>query len=222
MASWYQVKIRFQKEDSAGKLLTINETYLFDAVSYTEAEANGYKRIVTGASDFSVTAINRMRLADLFTYEDGEKWFKAKVIYFSVDEKSGKEKKVVNYMLVNADGIDQALSRITESLRNMLIPYETTDINLTPILEVFPYTGEEEPAIPANLKPIGDVMHTIIDQVAGKLGPEGGEWAKQWADGMKEKINDNNVEDYLNDSGNFKKPEVLSERENAPFEVEEK
>lgn len=158
MASWYQVKIRFQKEDSAGKLLTINETYLFDAISYTEAETNGYKRIVTGASDFSVTAINRMRLADLFTYEDGEKWFKAKVIYFSVDEKSGKEKKVVNYMLVNADGIDQALSRITESLRNMLIPYETTDINLTPILEVFPYASEEEPAIPANLRPLAEVI----------------------------------------------------------------
>ena len=43
MASWYQVKIRYQKEDEAGSLKTFNETYLFDAISYTEAEANGYK-----------------------------------------------------------------------------------------------------------------------------------------------------------------------------------
>jgi len=159
MASWYLVKIRFQKEDEAGSLKTINEKYLFDAVSYTEAEANGYKRIITGASDFSVMSITRMRLADLFSYEDGEKWFKAKVIYFSVDERSGKEKKVVNYMLVNADGIDQALQRITESLRNMLIPYETTDLVLTPILDVFPYSASEEEAeIPANLRPLSEVM----------------------------------------------------------------
>ncbi|WP_159467996.1 DUF4494 domain-containing protein [Dyadobacter sp. 3J3] len=159
MASYYLVKIRFQAEDSAGSLKTHNEAYLFDAVSYTEAEVNGYKRITTGASDFSVTSITRMRLADLFTYEDGEKWFKAKVIYFSVDEKSGKEKKVVNYMLVNADGIDQALQRITESLRTMLIPYETTDMNLTPILDVFPYTAEEEvDEIPANMRPLSEVM----------------------------------------------------------------
>lgn len=62
-------------------------------------------------------------------------------------------------MLVNADGIDQALSRITESLRTMLIPYETTDINLTPILDVFPYTAEEEEVeIPANMRPLAEVM----------------------------------------------------------------
>jgi hypothetical protein len=159
MASWYLGKIRYQKEDEAGSLKTINEVYLVDAISYTESEARLYKQIVTGASDFSVTSITRMRLADLFAYEEGEKWFKAKVIYFSVDEKSGKEKKVVNYMLVNADGIDQALERITESLRTMLIPYETTDINLTPILDVFPYTSEEEvEEIPANMRPLSEVM----------------------------------------------------------------
>jgi len=158
MPSWYKANIRYQKEDEAGALQTITECYLIDSVSFTEAEARAYKQIVTGASDFSVMAINRMRLADLFSYEDGEKWFKAKVIYFSVDEKSGKEKKVVNFMLVNADGIDQALQRITESLRTMLIPYETTDINLTPILDVFPYIAEEEVEIPANLRPLAEVM----------------------------------------------------------------
>ncbi|SKB52003.1 protein of unknown function [Dyadobacter psychrophilus] len=46
-----------------------------------------------------------MHLADRFNYQECEQWFKAKVIYFSVDKKSGKEKKIVNYMLVNADGI---------------------------------------------------------------------------------------------------------------------
>jgi len=159
MASWYLGKIRYQKEDEAGSLKTINEVYLVDAISYTESEARLYKQIVTGASDFSVASITRMRLADLFSYEEGEKWFKCKVIYFSVDEKSGKEKKVVNYMLVNADGIDQALERITESMRNFLIPYETTDINLTPILDVFPYSAEEEEVeIPANMRPLAEVM----------------------------------------------------------------
>lgn len=159
MASWYLGKIRYQKEDEAGSLKTINEVYLVDAISYTEAEARLYKQIATGASEFTVTSISRMKLADLFAYEEGEKWFKAKVIYMSVDEKSGKEKKVVNYMLVNSDGIDQALERITESLRTMLIPYETTDMNLTPILDVFPYTAEEEEEeIPANMRPLSEVM----------------------------------------------------------------
>ena len=167
MASWYLGKIRYQKEDEAGSLKTINEAYLVDAVSYTESEARLYKQIVTGASDFSVSSITRMRLADLFSYEEGEQWFKAKVIYFSVDERSGKEKKVVNYMLVNADGIHQALERIDESLRTMLIPYETTDINLTPILDVFPYSAEEDTQeeIPANFRPLSEVKAEQAEKI---------------------------------------------------------
>ncbi|TDB58664.1 DUF4494 domain-containing protein [Arundinibacter roseus] len=159
MASWYLGKIRYQKEDETGKLKTTNEAYLVDALTYTEAEARLYKQIVTGVTEFSVTAISRMRLADLLAYEDGDKWFKAKVVYYSLDEKSGKEKKVVNYMLVNAEDLAQALERLTESMRTMLVPYETTDINLTPILDVFPYEAEQtEEAIPANLRPLSEVL----------------------------------------------------------------
>ncbi|GAB3167721.1 DUF4494 domain-containing protein [Telluribacter humicola] len=159
MASWYLGKIRYQKEEESGKQKTINETYLVDALSYTEAEARLYKQIVTGVSDFTVNSITRMRLADLFTFEEGEKWFKAKVVYYSIDEKSGKEKKVSNYMLLNAEDITQALERITDSLRTMLVPYETTDLNLTTILDVFPYSSDsEEEQIPANLRPLSEVM----------------------------------------------------------------
>lgn len=159
MASWYQAAIRFQKEDEAGSLQTITEVYLVDSISFTEAEARAYKQIVTGAMDFSVVSIVRMRLADLFIYEDGEKWFKVKVVYFSVDEKSGKEKKVVNYMLVNADGVDQALERIKENMRNFLIPYEVEAVVLTKILDVFPYSAEEEDQeIPENMRPLAEVL----------------------------------------------------------------
>ncbi|MCE7039280.1 DUF4494 domain-containing protein [Dyadobacter sp. CY312] len=158
MASWYKSVIQYLKEDSAGALQTIKESYLFDAVSFAEAEARCYKKIVTGASDFSVIEISRVKLADLFVYADGDKWYKAKVVFFSVDEKSGKDKKVTNFILVNADYIDQALQRITESMRNFLIPYETTDINLTPILEVYPYTSDENfDEIRHKLKPIDEL-----------------------------------------------------------------
>jgi hypothetical protein len=159
MASWYLGKIRYQKEDENGRLKTTNEAYLVDALTYTEAEARLYGQIVTGITDFTVTAITRMRLADLLNFEGGEKWFKAKVVFYSIDEKSGKEKKVVNYVLLNAEDITQALERITESQRTMLIPYETTDMNLTPILDVFPYeAGATEEVVPPNFRPLAEVQ----------------------------------------------------------------
>lgn len=163
MASWYLAQIRYQKEDEAGSLKTHTELYLIDSISFTEVEAICYKKIVTGASDFSVTKINPMRLADMFPYEDGENWFKAKVVYLSVDEKSGKDKKVVNYMLVNADGIEQAMSRIFESLRTMLIPYELTDLNQTKILDVIPYVAEK--SMDEVLEEIAKAVNSHVDQL---------------------------------------------------------
>lgn len=159
MPTWYKTNIRYQKEDEAGALKTITECYLIDSVSFTEAEAKAYKLITTGVSDYSVTGITRMPLADIFTYDEGEKWFKAKIIYFSVDERSGKEKRIVNNMLVNADNVQQALDRITENMRNFLIPYDVESVALTTILEVFPHVSEEETEeVPANLRPLSEVL----------------------------------------------------------------
>ena len=165
MASWYLGKVNYQKEDESGRLKTITESYLVDALSFTEAEAALYKQILTGAQDFIVSKISRMRLADLFIAEDGEKWFKAKVVYYSVEEKSGKEKKVVNYMLLNADGIEEAHERLEENLKEMLIPYTTDAMTLTPILEVFPYEGvKDEEQLSPNFKPVNSLAPEDIDQ----------------------------------------------------------
>lgn len=158
MASWYKGSIQYQKEDESGALKVINEEHLVDSVSFTEAEARLYKNIISGQGEFSVKSISRMRLSDLFSYEEGEQWFKAKVIYLSVDERSGKEKKVVNFMLVNADGIQQALDRVNESMKNFLIPYEVVDMILTAILDVFPYEADGEEQVPENMRPLSEVM----------------------------------------------------------------
>jgi len=144
MATYYQVNVRFQKEDETGRLKTLNEAYLFDALSYTEAEAKGYENIVTDAQEFSINTITRMRLADLLQYPSGESWYKARLIFFSVDDKSGKEKKISNLVLVNADDFSQALDRIVESHKNMLVPYEVTTLALTPILDFYPYQSTDE------------------------------------------------------------------------------
>ncbi|WP_266365184.1 DUF4494 domain-containing protein [Tellurirhabdus rosea] len=161
MPSWFQGKIRYQKEeivtDKRGdqiKLKTINEAYLVDAVSYTDAEARLYKEIAANTPNFSVTTISPMRLADVFFFEKGDTWYKCKVVYVTEDDK-GREKRIVNMMLVNAENAKQAYERVEESLKTMLIPIEITDVNTTKILDIFPYS--EEDSIPANLRPLHEV-----------------------------------------------------------------
>jgi Domain of unknown function (DUF4494) len=157
MPTWYLGKIRHQQEQENGALKTFNEAYLLDAVSYTDAEARLYKIGEELHREFNVMAISRLRLADVFFIEEGgDNWFKCKVVYTTLDEKSGKEKKVVQQMLVNAENPKQAYERIERSLSTMLIPFDITDVNLTPILEVYPYEAPEE-QIPANFKPLSEL-----------------------------------------------------------------
>jgi hypothetical protein len=165
MPSWYLGKIKYQQEQENGALKSIAEAYLIDAVSYTDAEARLY-RVVTdniasaNRPDFQITSLTRMKLADVFHYEDegGEKWFKCKVVYVSFDEAKNKEKKIVSMMLVNADSAKEALERTDKSLSTMLIPYEITDVNLTPILEVYPYVAEEAvQEVPAGFRPLSEI-----------------------------------------------------------------
>ena len=55
--------------------------------------------------------------------------------------------------------MEQAIERIEKSLATMLIPYEITDVNLTPILEVYPYSPEEEQQkVQAGFRPLAEVM----------------------------------------------------------------
>ncbi len=156
MANWYNVKIRFQKEQENGSMKTFNEVYLLDAETYTDAEARTYSIVADNTPDFSITNLTRVRYSDVFNYGEEEKWFKCKVVYVSIDEAKGKEKKITNFMLVNAETPKQAYERIEDALKTMLIPYDITDVNLTPILEVHPYDHSEK--APAGFRPLAEVL----------------------------------------------------------------
>lgn len=167
MPTWFQGTIKYQKEeivtDRQGdqvRLKTITEAYLVDAVSYTDAEARLYQEVPANTPDFQVARISKLKLADVFQIDEdrsdgpGDIWYKAKVIFTTEDDK-GREKKIVNMMLINASTVKQAYDRLEESLKTILMPSEITDINKTPLLDIFPYNEEEK--IPANLKPIAEV-----------------------------------------------------------------
>ena len=61
----------------------------------------------------------------------------------SEDADSGKEKKINNNFLVSAHNIKEAYERIEESLKGLMVSYEISVIQLTPILEIFPYVAIE-------------------------------------------------------------------------------
>jgi Domain of unknown function (DUF4494) len=158
MSVWYQAAIRYQQPDEQGKNKTINEVYLVDAVSYTDAEARIYDAIASNLAEFFLSKLTRMRLSEVFFVEDGaETWFKVKVQYITFDEKTQKEKKVPYNMLINALDPREAFDLLKERLGKVQ-DYVITDVNITNILEVIPYEKEEDPLKGGNFRPLAEVQ----------------------------------------------------------------
>jgi len=154
MRIWYLVKVKYAKENEEGLLKSISEVYLVDGVSFTEVEAIIYDRLGSQIrGDFQITAISKSNLVDVFYYDDQETWYKCKIVYHVADGESGKEKRVIQFMLVTAEDVPQAHARIQESLSNMLVSFNVPDVVKTEIIEVFPYEKPEE--LPAgNFRPV--------------------------------------------------------------------
>lgn len=148
MQTWYECKVIYLKIDQSGHEKKVNDIYLLDAVSYTDAEARIFQQIQELTNgEFKVVSIKQSNITEIIHNDDGEWWYKAKISLVTIDEEAGKEKKVNNYILVMADDINQALKRLEDGLSYMLVPYATTAIQLSPICEVFPYDEALEPKV---------------------------------------------------------------------------
>lgn len=144
MQTWYECKVKYLKIDQGGFERKVNDNYLIDAVSFTDAETRIFAQmhqVVRG--DFQVVNIKRSNISEIIPDENGEWWYKAKINLVTIDEEAGKEKKVTNYILVMANDINEALARLEKGLSYMLVPYVVTAIQLSTIADVFPYNPEE-------------------------------------------------------------------------------
>lgn len=145
-ATWYECKVKYRKTHETGEQKLTTETYLLDAISFTEAEARINEEMVAYTSEeFLITNIKVANLSEVHPFENSDRWFKSKVSLIALDEDSGKEKKTNMYMLVQANDVKEAFENTTQAMDNTMGDYSIPAITESPILDVFPYfSGEEE------------------------------------------------------------------------------
>lgn len=148
MYNWFECKIKYEKSMENGLLKKVTEPYLVDAINFTEAE----KRMIEEMApfmhgEFQVDDIKRVKIAELFesSKQEDDKWYKCKLSFIIIDEKSGKEKKATNLVLVKAINIKTALANLEEGMKTTQIDYEVTAIQETPIMDVFHYRIPTKP-----------------------------------------------------------------------------
>ena len=141
-SEWFECKVRYDKTLESGLIKKTTETYLVDAISFTEAEKRFIEEITPFMSgEFIVTDIKRARLTDLFDSDDlnDDRWFKARIAYITIDEKSGVEKRTVQSALVQANDLHRALARLDEGMKGTLGEWVIVSITETAIVDVFKF-----------------------------------------------------------------------------------
>lgn len=145
MHNWFECKVSFDKTMENGTLKKVTEPYLVDAMSFTEAEARIIEELRPYISgDFTIADIKRAKLAELFFNENGDRYFKARVNFVTLDEKSGTEKKTPANMLMQSNDLQEAKDVLTKGMEGIMADWELTKIEETKIMDVFPYEPKEK------------------------------------------------------------------------------
>ena len=145
-AIWFECKIAYEKVMEDGLQKKVSESYVVDALSFTEAE----KRIMEEMSsyisgEFTIKDIKIAPYKEIFFSDDelADRWYKAKLEFITIDEKTEKEKRsAVNY-LVQAGTLKGAVGNIESVMGTTMIDYVIASVTETKLMDVFEYGKQE-------------------------------------------------------------------------------
>lgn len=142
---WFETRIRYDKTMEDGRNKKVTEQYVVEALSFSEAE----KRIVEEMShyvsgEFGVKAIKLAAYSETFfsDIDTDDKWFKAKLAFITLDEKTDKEKRTPVTYLVQAASLDKARAYVKEVMEKTLIDYDVISILETHFVDVFEHNNQ--------------------------------------------------------------------------------
>ncbi len=143
MHNWFECKIKYEKTVEEGRIAKVSESYLVDALTFSEAEERINKEIEPYISgEFVVATIRKARISEMFENATGDKWYRCKVYFITLDEEKGVEKKVASTMMVQASNIREAWDGLQEGMKGSMADYQVAAITETTIMDVYKYEAK--------------------------------------------------------------------------------
>lgn len=146
-AKWFECAVTYDKTHEDGLTKKTTEKIVLDALSFSEAESCAIEEMTPYVSGtLEVTAIQIASYKEVFFSEDfkDDKWYKVKVAFITIDEKTEKEKHQKFTYLVQASSSENALANTKECFKGSMSDYEIVDVNETKILDVYEHTAKNE------------------------------------------------------------------------------
>ena len=146
-ADWFETKIRYEKTMDDGLQKKVTEQYTVDALSFTEAESSITEEMSSYISgEYEVSDIKKAAYKEVFFSENDsdDRWYKAKLQFITIDEKTQKEKRSNVYYLVQAATLPIAVSHIEEVMGTTAIDYVIASVAETLIMDVFEHKNVQK------------------------------------------------------------------------------
>lgn len=140
----FETQIRYDRINARGVQDTCTETYLVEALSFSQAEASitiEMQPYITG--DLDIPAIKRISVADIIDRHnsDADKYFRAKLTYITINERTMKEKRQSFDYIVRANDIDSAHAAVVAYMKQSPQDYVIAKLEETRIVELISHTA---------------------------------------------------------------------------------
>ena len=138
MTNYFECRVSYDKTLESGAVKQVTESYLVEAMSFTEAEARITQQMQPYMSgEFSVSAVNRRKYEDVLLDDDRDKLYHVKLMFITIDEKTAAEKRKPSYLLVQARDIADVLSQVEILMSDSVTDYDIVSVSESRILDVF-------------------------------------------------------------------------------------
>lgn len=138
MDKWFEITVKAGVVNENGKEKVVTERHMVDALSYTEAEARAIELFKDMYNEFEIKKINPVNVSEIF-FNPADFWYKCKVNYITINEKTGTEKKSPCYMYVQAGNPKEAEAALVEGMKGTMGDWNCESIVETKIINVFKY-----------------------------------------------------------------------------------
>ena len=184
-ATWFEAKIQYEKVMEDGLQKKVVEQYVVDALSYAEAENRIIEEMSAYISgEYEVKDLKKAPYKEIF-FDDqapqADRFYKAKLEFITIDEKSEKEKRSRVTYLVQASDLHRAMKNVDEVMSGTMIDYEACAVDDTKIIDVFEYDkadsdNDKAAALMArmaeDLKDRSLTVESIVDKYVSTATPE--------------------------------------------------
>ena len=163
----YEVKIILDKVMNNGMTKKVTEQYIVsDCLSLSESESRAaeyirpfaigeYEIVSSRVAPYNEIVYDKFGIVSQVDGEaqkllgmnrnastDPDRWYRVKVSLITLDEKSGREKRTSQNLLVNACSVNAAHDIVVEHMKGTLSDYEIGNVDETKILDVLPLVKE--------------------------------------------------------------------------------